>query len=149
MNKTGFVNNSSNLERFSSLQNKLSSLIETSKQEYLSKIAKKLFNPSISLKTYLSILKKNLMSEKVPCIPPIFHEIKFITNFREKTELFNSLFVKQCSQLIIKNTSVLPTNCENLTDKSLSNITFTDNGIGKEIKGLGPQQNSWSRAFVF
>ena len=34
MNKEGFANNIGNLERFSSLQNKLSSLIEASKQEY-------------------------------------------------------------------------------------------------------------------
>ena len=52
VNKKGSVNNSSNLERFSSIQNKLSSLIETSKQEYFSKITKKLFDPSISSKTY-------------------------------------------------------------------------------------------------
>ena len=47
VNKRRFVSNSSNLERFSSLQNKLSRLIETSKQEYFSKIAKKLSDPSI------------------------------------------------------------------------------------------------------
>ena len=55
-----FVNNSSNLERFSSLQNKLISLIKTSKQEYFLKIVKKLFDPSISSKTYWSILKSFL-----------------------------------------------------------------------------------------
>ena len=31
---------------------------------------------------------------------------------------------------------MLPTNCESLIDKSLSNVIFTDNGIGKIIKGL-------------
>ena len=53
---------------------------------------------------------------------------------REKAELFNAFFANQCS--LIKNTSVLPTNSESLTDKSLSNITFTDNDIGKIIKSL-------------
>ena len=38
----------------------------------------------------------------------------------------------QCS--LIKNTSMFPSNFENLTSKSLSNITFTDNDIGKIIK---------------
>ena len=56
VNKKGFVNNSSNLERFSSLQNKLNSLIKTSKQEYFSKIDKKLSGLSISSKVYWSIL---------------------------------------------------------------------------------------------
>ena len=68
----------------------------------------------------------------------IFHENKFITGFREKTELNNSSFASQCS--LIKNTSVLPTNHESLTDKSLSSITFGDNYSGKIIKGLDPNK---------
>ena len=88
MNKKGFVNNSSNLERFSSLQNKLSSLIKTSKQGE----KKTLSDPSISSKTYWSTLKSFLMDKKVPCIPPIFNEKKFITDFREKEKLFNAFF---------------------------------------------------------
>ena len=91
VNKKGFVNDRSSIEKFSSLQNKLSSLIKTSKQEYFSKIAKKLSDPSISSKIYWSVLKCFLKGKKVPCIPPIFHENKFVTNFREKTELFHSL----------------------------------------------------------
>ena len=57
VNKKGFVNNTSNLERFSSLPNKLSSIIETSKQEYFSKTAEKLSDPIINSKTYWSNLK--------------------------------------------------------------------------------------------
>ena len=41
---------------------------------------------------------------------------------------------------MITNTNVLPTNCESLTDKSLSNISFTDNDIGKIIKCLDPNK---------
>ena len=94
VNKKGFVNNSSNLERFSSLQNKLSSLTETSKQEYILKIAKKLSDASTSSKTYRSILKSLLAGKKVPWIPPIFHENKFVTDFREKAEqLYLSLSI--------------------------------------------------------
>ena len=40
------------------------------------------------------------------------------------------------SASLITNTSVLPTNYESLTDKSVSNISFTDNGIRKIIKSL-------------
>ena len=69
--KKGFVNNSSNLEK--------SSLIETSKQEYFSKNAKKLSDPSISSKTYWSILKRFLTGKKVHCIPPNFHDNRFVT----------------------------------------------------------------------
>ena len=71
-------------------------------------------------------------------VPPGFHEIEVITDFKEKAELFNSFFVNQCSLII--STSLLPTNCQNLTDKSLSNINFTDNDIGKIIKALDPNK---------
>ena len=107
VNKKGFVNNSNNLKRFSSFQNKQSSLIKTSNQEYFLKTAKTLSDPSISSKTYWSILKSFLTSKKVPCIPPIFQENKFITDFKEKAELLNSFFTNQCS--LIKSTSVVPT----------------------------------------
>ena len=30
----------------------------------------------------------------MPLIPPLFHENKFVTNFLEKAELFNSFFFK-------------------------------------------------------
>ena len=132
------VKNNSYLEKFSSLQKNLSCLIETSKQEYFSKIVKKLSDPNTSSKTYWSILKSLLTGKKVPCIPPIFHKHKFITDFREKAELFNSFFANKCS--LITNTSVLPINCESLTDKSLSSISFTDNDIGKIIKSLDPNK---------
>ena len=120
MKNKGSINNNSYLEKFSSLHKNLSSLIETSKQEYFSKIAKKLSNPNTSSKTYWPIF--------------IIHDNKFITDFSEKAELFNSFFASQC--LLITSTSELPTNCESLTDKSLCNISFTDNGIGKIIKYL-------------
>ena len=132
VNKKSVVNTSSNLERFSSPQNKLSSLIETSKQEYFPKIAKKLSDPSISSKIYWSILKIFLTGKNVPCIPPIFHENKFITDFSEKAELFNSFFANQCS--LIKNTSVLPTNCESPTDKSYLTLPLLTMTLGKQLK---------------
>ena len=78
--KKGFANNVSNMERLSSLQNKLSS----SKQWNFSKIGKKLYDLSNTSKTYCSFFKKILTGKKVLCIPPIFHESKFITGFREK-----------------------------------------------------------------
>ena len=52
--------------------------------------------------------------------------------------LFITFFGSQCS--LIKNTSVLPTNHESVTDKSLSSITFGDNYSGKIIKGLDPNK---------
>ena len=36
--------------------------------------------------------KASLKQQKIPLIPPLFHENKFVTDFKEKAELFNSHF---------------------------------------------------------
>ena len=113
---TDFTNNDSNLERFRSLQNNLTNTTETIKRQYFAKVGKKLSDTNISSKTYWSTLKCFLTGKKVPCIPPIFHENRYITDFREKAELFNSFFADQCS--LIRNSSALTTDCEFSTDKS-------------------------------
>ena len=89
---TDFTNNGSNLERFRSLQNNLTITIKIAKQQHFAKIYKKLSNLTISSKTYCSILKYLLTCRKVPCIPPIFLNNRFITDFRGKAELSNSFF---------------------------------------------------------
>ena len=50
-----------------------------------------------SRKYYWSILKIFLNNKKILVIPPILHDNKFITNFKEKAEIFNNFFAKQCS----------------------------------------------------
>ena len=60
--------------------------------------------------------------------------MRFITDFRKKAELFNFFFANQCS--LISSSSALPTDYELFTDKSLSNISFTDDDIGKTISSL-------------
>ena len=72
--------------------------------------------------------------QNISCVPPIFHNNRFITDFTEKAELFNSYFANQCS--LLRNSSVLPTDSELFTNKSLSNITFADNDIGMIINSL-------------
>ena len=90
--------------------------------------------PSTSSKTYCSVLNSFHNNKKIPCIPPILHENSFVTNFKEKAELFNSFFAKQCS--IIDNGSEIPSFLHPKTDKSLSNITFTEKDIEKIIQNL-------------
>ena len=47
-----------------------------------------------SAKTYWSILKRFLNDKRIPCIPPLFHDNKFITDFKEKAQIFNCFFFK-------------------------------------------------------
>ena len=58
------------------------------------KMSNKLANSATSTKTYWSILKTFLNGKKIPCVPPLILENTFVTNFKEKAELFNTLFCK-------------------------------------------------------
>ena len=79
-----------------------------------------------------------LNDKKVPCIPPIFHDNKFITDFSKKADLSNSLFAKQYS--IVENTSVLPSSTNPITDQYLANIEFTKDDIKRIICKLDPNK---------
>ena len=88
------------------LQNELNSIIESSNQKHYSRLSKKLVDPITSTKFYWPTLKIFLNNKKIPCIPPLRHQNKYVTDFKEKTEIFNSFFAEQC--LLINNSSKLP-----------------------------------------
>ena len=71
------------LEKFKALQYQLNISIEESKEKYYTKLSSRLADPLTSLKTYWSILKTFLNNKKISCIPPLFHENKFITDFKK------------------------------------------------------------------
>ena len=89
-------------------------------------------DPSTSPKTYWSILKTILNNKKIPRIPPIYHRNNYIIDFKEKAQIFNNFFAKQCT--LVKNTSKLPTDSFKRT-KNLSTISFSKD-IAKIIKNL-------------
>ena len=60
---------------------------------------------------------------------PLFYENRFITDFKEKTELLNSFFSNQCS--LLNNCSKLATNPRYVTNKKLRTINFTADNIEK------------------
>ena len=76
---------------------------EVSRQQYYSRIFKKLIDSSTSPKF---TFKTFLINRKIPCIPPLFNNNKFISNFRDEAELFNNFFARQCT--LIDNASEIP-----------------------------------------
>ena len=77
-------------------------------------------------------------STKIPNIPPLYHNGKFIINFHQKAELFSSFFPEQWS--VLQNSSKLPTNLAPQTDQSLTSINFSQDDILKIIQNLNPNK---------
>ena len=77
---------------------------------------------------FLKIIQEN--DKKISVIPPMFHNNKFISNFKERSELFNE-------QLFNKYTFSLYA-----TIKSLSSFQFTANNIKSIINKLDPNKTN-------
>ena len=90
-------------------------------------------DPTASMKAYWSILKTILNNKKIPCIPPIYHNNNYITDFKEKAQIFNNFFTKQCT--LVENTSKLPIDAFKRRN-NLSTISFTKDDIAKIIKNV-------------
>ena len=83
-------------------------------------------------------IQNTLKSQKIACIPPLFYEDKFITDFKKNPELFNYFFVNQCS--FLSNNIVLPTDLPQLTNKCLDSKHFLNSNIAKIITHLDPNK---------
>ena len=116
----------------------LTATTEKSKEQFYSRISTKLMDPTIRPKTYWSILKIFLNHKKIPCIPPIYRNNNYITDFKEKAQIFNDFFAKQCT--LVGNSSKLPTNSFKRTNNLLSTISFAKDDIAKIIKNLNPNK---------
>ena len=124
--------------RFQCMQNLLTATIQKSKEQFYSQILTKLMDPTINPEIYWSILKIFLNNKKIPCIPPIYHNNNSITDFKEKAQIFNDFFAKQCT--LVENPSKLPTNSFKKANNLLSTILFTKDDIAKTIKNLNPNK---------
>ena len=78
---TANENSTNKKEAIKTLQNKLTSTIESAKSQCYSKLSIKLLNPKTSSKADWSILKSFVNDKKIPIIPPLYHNGNFITDF--------------------------------------------------------------------
>ena len=96
-------------------------------------------DPKASQKSYWSILKTFLNNKKIPRIPSLIHQDKFVTDFKEKANIFNNFFANQYS--IVSNNSELPVTLTRKTHESLSTIDFSTDDILKIIRNLDPDKS--------
>ena len=106
----------------------LNASVEVAKKKYYHNTVNKLINTQKNFKVYWSLLKIFLNNKEIPIIPPLFYENCFITDLKEKAQLFNFFFSKQCS--LIPNNSSLPADVNHITEKYLSTVIFSAKDIG-------------------
>ena len=112
----------------------LHELIDTTKTLYYENLGKKLNNPLLQAKTYWSILKTIYNGKKIPLIPPLLVNDKFVTDMKTKADIFNNFFAEQCTPL--KNDSKLPNSQIFLTQSRLSSLDFNEDEALKIIRSL-------------
>ena len=83
----------------------INDLITSTKDLYYNNLANRLNNPLLQAKTYWSILKTFYNDKKIPIIPPLLIDDKFVTDIQMKANIFNKFFADKCTPL--KNNSVL------------------------------------------
>ena len=117
-----------------SIVNELNELISSTKALYYENLAKKLNNPLLKVKKYWSILKTFYNDKKIPLIPPLLVNDKFVTDIQMKTNILNKFFVEQCTPL--NNNSSLPVNQIFSTQSNLMSLDFNENELLKIIIAL-------------
>ena len=69
-------------------------------------MGKRLNDPSTSAISYGTIFKTFYNKRKIPLIPLLLVNNSFVTDFKEKANLFNESFSKQCT--LVPNDTILP-----------------------------------------
>ena len=112
----------------------INDLVISAKDLYYKNLAKKLNNPLLQAKTYWSILKVFYNDKKIPIIPPLLIDNKFVTDVKSKANIFNKFFADQCTPL--RNGSVLPKNQVFQTQSRLCTLHFDAEELLKIIRNL-------------
>ena len=87
-------NSQETFQAFSQIQERVRLAIEDSKKMYYEKLSNKFSNDKFNGKCYWKSLKRFFNGKKIPCIPTIIHDDKFVTDFQVKSKIFNSHFAK-------------------------------------------------------
>ena len=84
-----------------------------------------LASPRNPCKTYWSLINTVLNKAKIPIIPPLLENGLFLTDFTQKTQLFNDYFILHCTT--IDTGSQIPENIS--VAGSLINYLISDDEI--------------------
>ena len=99
-----YRNNRGNIDlkcRLKYLQTCLNASIEVAKEKYYHNTVNKLMNTQKNSKVYWYLLKIFLNNKKIPIIPPLFYENRFITDFKEKDNFLIFYFLNNAPSFLI------------------------------------------------
>ena len=103
------------------------------KNDYTQRMTNKLNDPKAAPKTYWSILNRFLYNKKIPVIPPLLVNGKFVLNFCTKANLFNDFFASICTP--INNGSTMPPFAYK-TNVRINSFRINHNDISLTIKNI-------------
>ena len=81
--------------RVENFRNECNLAVQAAKDKYLEDLGRKLNDPRTNQKSHWEINNK-LLNKKVPNIPPLLMNNKFIVNCKAKAVAFNNYFATQC-----------------------------------------------------
>ena len=129
--KNGFRNEDK--IRLDGIRAECSNAILIAKETFLKRQGAKLSDPALGQKAYWKLFNTFLNKCKIPRIPPLFYNNKFITDFKEKATIFNTYFASQCT--LFYNDSQLP-RMTYFTRNRMSTFVITENEIATILQGL-------------
>ena len=86
------------------------------------------------VKTYWSIMETFFNGKNVLLIPSLLFIGAFVTDFQEKTNIFNSFLAKKCT--LVSNNCVWPNKFTYITEERIHSITFSESDVIKIIRAL-------------
>ena len=122
------------LQNTNNLQTQIKTLINISKQNYFSRMAKKLDNTSINTKFFWPLLKIFPNNKKILCISPLHYDDKFACDFKEKSKIFNAYFAQQW--LMINSNSTVPEKILYRSKTFLAKVVFSTDDVANIVKNI-------------
>ena len=115
--------------------------IDTAKTNYLNALGSKLNEPqhNSNKKAYWKMIFKVMNKCKATKLPPILLNGNFIINCKDKANLFNEFFSKQCKPIL--NSSVLPT-FHYLTRSRINSVVIKSDDILSLIRNIDPNKSN-------
>ena len=88
------------------IQRDTNRIISRAKSTYINALSNKICDPDTGQKAFWTAFKRLSNNKKITNIPPLYENGRYISNFKDKADVFNNYFAEQCRPHV--NSSFLP-----------------------------------------